>query len=614
MAFKKPLFTPKLGVGWFLGGAPFGRNRKIFRKGDIGGGGGEVPPQIVFSAPLVNSLALQTGIGPVTYSRISDATVTDFEGLLKTSIANESRFSGARRVHNITGGDISTTAYWTNKTGDFANPANYTSGVADPNGGNDGVTFNYTSANTVSLWEVPGVTDAGRFITNSIWLRIDTALTSGDQIFLDRGTSAGARAVIANSSTPVGVWRRYSNTQGLNVTSSGVVGIAVTGGVGNLVNFTVANIQYEYTEGQANQNPSENVTVDQGVDHGSNVVSVKYFTTQNGNTVASNIVTEAVGPPISDAVLEGVLIEQASTNHCLFSEDLNNASWVASNITKSSDGITLPNGLPGASETLTASAANGTLLQAITLANNTDNFSVYLQRKTGSGNIDITLDNGLTWTTVALSGAGIWDRVDVTGLVTNPTVGVRIVSSGDAIQMWGAQVEIGTFPTSYISTTSIAVTRNRDSCSFPNSNILDDKGTLAFSFTPDGNTSQYATGLDRALIGVRGVNNDLIYIESSVTSGRTAVTDGTNTTSITAMPPLVSGTTVKLAARWSSELNEIKIGQDATEASASFTGSMNKSAPITVGFSGSERAGGAFKLLIIYNGSVDDATFTGLTT
>ncbi len=195
---------------------------------------------------------------------------------------------------------------------------------------------------------------------------------------------------------------------------------------------------------------------------------------------------EGTVPIISDAAnFTGndwrALFEPLAENECLYSEDLSDATWVASNVTKSSDGVDLPNGLAGTAETLTASAGNGTLLQAITLADQVNCFSVYLQRKTGTGDIDITLDDGSTWTTKALTGVGTWDRVDVTGAsAANPDVGIRIVTSGDAVQMTMCQLEAGTIPTTYTGeTTSGSVTRTADdgSSMFAYSNWSQTEGT-----------------------------------------------------------------------------------------------------------------------------------------
>jgi len=54
-----------------------------------------------FHAPLTHNLLLTKGQGAATFTRATTATLTDFEGLLKTATSGEVRFEGARRVENL---------------------------------------------------------------------------------------------------------------------------------------------------------------------------------------------------------------------------------------------------------------------------------------------------------------------------------------------------------------------------------------------------------------------------------------------------------------------------------------------------------------------------------
>jgi len=127
------------------------------------------------------------------------------------------------------------------------------------------------------------------------------------------------------------------------------------------------------------------------------------------------------------------------------------SNWVVTNITQGTEVVTLIDETTDTVNTLTASAANGTLILDLgTLASAPNTVSFFLKRKTGTGIIQITLDGGATWTAVTGIATGFWTRVDVTQTLADPDIGIRIVDINDAIYVDWAQSENGAFPTSPI--------------------------------------------------------------------------------------------------------------------------------------------------------------------
>lgn len=156
----------------------------------------------------------------------------------------------------------------------------------------------------------------------------------------------------------------------------------------------------------------------------------------------------------------GLLIEPVATNLALQSSDFTNASWTKSNMSTSQT-ATGPDGVANSATILTATAGNATALQAITSASSSRITSMWVKRRTGSGNIDITQNNGTNWTTVTVTAS--WTRVNLdAATLTDPTVGIRIVTSGDAVDVFGFQHETDTVVTSTIPTTTTTVTRAAD--------------------------------------------------------------------------------------------------------------------------------------------------------
>lgn len=205
--------------------------------------------------------------------------------------------------------------------------------------------------------------------------------------------------------------------------------------------------------------------------HGSGVDGVKYFNTNKDGT------------PISSGYLKGYLNEGARTNNLRWCRDLTNAAWVKTTMTTALTSTGL-DGQASSATRLTATAGNATCLQTFTMASATRTFSAYVKRITGTGTVNITRDNGTNWTDItALLSTSAYTRVNILGTsVTNPTCGFRIVTNGDAIDVDYCQDEAGSFPSNPIATTTVSVTRNSETLSYPMAgNLNNPTGTLLLS-------------------------------------------------------------------------------------------------------------------------------------
>lgn len=130
----------------------------------------------------------------------------------------------------------------------------------------------------------------------------------------------------------------------------------------------------------------------------------------------------------------GLLLEDSQTNLTLWGSDFTNAAWTKTNMTAAFT-ATNPEGRANQASTLTATAANATALQNYVNASNTRRSSCVMRRRTGTGAVDITNDNGSTWTTVTLTDKYTLVLGATQQSITNPTVGVRIQVSGDAVDV-----------------------------------------------------------------------------------------------------------------------------------------------------------------------------------
>lgn len=143
------------------------------------------------------------------------------------------------------------------------------------------------------------------------------------------------------------------------------------------------------------------------------------------------------------------------TNLALQSNDLTNASWVKVTATVAKDQLGPDSVVNGASSFL-ATGANATVLQSVTLASAQETYDVWLKRLTGVGNVQLTLDNGVGWTTMPVTGA--WTKFTITQTLANPVIGIRLATNTDKVAVAYNQLEAGAVATSSIATTTVAVT------------------------------------------------------------------------------------------------------------------------------------------------------------
>lgn len=159
-----------------------------------------------------------------------------------------------------------------------------------------------------------------------------------------------------------------------------------------------------------------------------------------------------------------LLVEVSGQNQALWSRDLSvSGTWAASGITAVRNAVGADGAASGAT-TLTATAASATITQNISHASQSRIFSAYMRRVSGTGQIQLTTNGGTNWQTVTLTSAfALFDSGAQT--VASGQVGIRMIASGDVIEVDFTQAEVGSVPTSPIPTTAAAVSRAADSIS-----------------------------------------------------------------------------------------------------------------------------------------------------
>jgi len=464
-----------------------------------------------------------------TFTRATTKTWQNNDGYLVTGLAGEIGFPGARRVRNLlpsTEGAFSGSG-WT-QAGSIA----VTSGVSDPLGGVTAYTLTQNGATSAELYTTTAPTCPTPI--GSVWIRRRTG-TGGVLLY------AGAfYKDIATSLTSS--WQQLKTLATDTGTSN--VGFEIRLFTnGDAVDFWHPMLE-DRTSTTDKTTPSEYVSV--GVEsapyyHGSCVDGVKCFA------------TDINGAPIPSTTLLGYSAEGARTNYALWNRNLTNVAWTKTSCTAALTATGADNAANSAS-TLTATAGNATCLQSITRVSAQRVTGCKIKRRTGTGTINMTQDNGVTWTPVTVTSA--YTNVAIpAATAANPIIGFQIVTNGDAIDVDFVMHEEAAFVSSSIATTTIAVARNADVLTYSGGDIPNLK-TLCATFKRESGVESagWAVALSDGTIS----NYESISAASATQARFLGVTGGVTQWDVT--PSYTAGTTSKAA--FSAATNDIKMAKD----------------------------------------------------
>jgi hypothetical protein len=295
---------------------------------------------------------------------------------------------------------------------------------------------------------------------------------------------------------------------------------------------------------------------------------ITFTRASNGTRVNSSGIIESIASnlprfdydPVTLAP-KGLLIEEQRTNLLTYSSEFDNAVWTKTNATVSANVTIAPDGTLTADKLEPATTASTSIYQSVVIAASSYTGSVYVKKGSGASDANrFYLRDPITSTTllqvaidydtlvityvIGSTGASVqnvgngWLRVSLT-ITSSLTIGNTLrygvcfvgnnETAGEFAYAWGAQLEAGAFPTSYIPTTSATVTRVADNASMVGSNFSSwynqNEGTIYSQWMLGGdNTSANvynindttATNYIRNRYGSAGTANDNAVTVSSV--------------------------------------------------------------------------------------------------
>ena len=562
---------------------------------------------IALSVRLQNTAVPEFAFGSSTYTfvRATTATVYDFEGIVRHALSGEIRFKGARRVENlITASEDLSDAAWIKAAGGGGTiPAQVS-----------GNTYRFITGGTAGS----DISDMYQTVTLAPNDLVFSFTASSDvatdlEIFADSG---GTSEVISITTTPT----RYSSFAA--AASGDRVYFRLAGdNAGDVTrDITITKIQVEIVTGQSNQNPSEYVStgVLSAPFHGAGIDAVECFRTTNGNTVASNVVTEADGDALvaTDFYCDhlgpfGYREEESRTNIQIRSEEFSNAAWVKINCAVDANVAIAPDGKTTADRFNVVADANvHSLTDQNTITSTGDTQQTYYVKDDGGRYIsiinnlssnnwatvtfDLVLgtktqeDEGVTSGTINASGTGItplpngWFRIALNSTLGAGTVVNSVIqgsdtgtpsvdtqgqisytpSAGEDYFIWGAMAEDNvTFPSSYIPTTTSAVIRDLDKLTYDDADhIFDGAGTAFASVSTD-----WAPAAALSAIIARDTNGRLLYVANASGDDQIAMFDGT-ATSISPAGSNMEGVARKVGSSWGA--NQVAYSPDTLDPDA----------------------------------------------
>ena len=331
-----------------------------------------------------------------------------------------------------------------------------------------------------------------------------------------------------------------------------------------------------------------------------NVVRATTATRVNEAGLIESVAANVIRRDFTNGGCGDYLIEKQSTNLALYSEDFDNVAFWAKQDSPIilSDTEIAPDGTTTADRFVAGD--NLSQIQGVAIGTSGVDYtgSIYIKRISGSGVVNLRVAENAD---IPVSVTSEWTRVSatVTSTSTIIRIGVRLETSGDEVAIWGAQLEEGSYPTSYIPTVASAVTRNADVVSLSAASALlgDSAGGMFIEAAPFDISASFRVSISD------GTTNNRVNLSFGSSITVFGVVDGV-TTAAASGGGAVANTFSKIAMRYA--VNDYALYQNgssvATDTDAiTFPDGTLSRVGLDIGQSGVNEFFGRIRQFVIFN-------------
>jgi len=465
----------------------------------------------------------------ITYTGASLATLVNAAGLI------------AYKPHNLLTWSAVSTTNWSLE----ANVTVTAGSVADPDGAMTGATIAWGSASAGNgvLKVVSGVNGAAN--SKAIYVRADVA--GGTVELVDPGSTVGSTVATLTTS-----WQRVSLSEVAGAqAASGGVWLRKTASSPATIYVCWATFNFGPLQ--------------------------PYYPTTGSAYFGPRFTYD----PVTHAAL-GLLIEEQRTNLLTYSEKFDNAIWLKQTLTVTANQYTAPDGSTTADALVPTSGDSALTYDIAPASAVAHTFSIWLRSTTGSSfSLDIRLFRDSPFASISTQSVTLttaWQRFTFTGTpLDTSTHRWRIGNgsswaTGEDAAAWGAQLEAGSFATSYIPTTSASVTRAADSATMTGANFSSWFNAAAGTFVWEGLFATQSTASDPFLAHNGTISESIGAYISGGTAIQWCRAGGVTQAANTAGSPVSVGSLIKIGAAFSA--NDFRASSNGSAIASDAAGSM----------------------------------------